>query len=213
MENLAARTHFIQLPALDAPDESETRLNALLAANAEIARGKQLLRRESDEYEAALMRRPFSPAAAYGFFGLMLGTLPPAAIFYRMFAHDFRSSEWLVFSFFMNLMCAFVGYKVGKMFAPVSADLERKSWTKMLLLMPFIGAAWAILTGAAGGVLVFGIGAIFGMICALPVGVVAFPLFAVLHRLLQRAGQIERKHLLPFAVGVSMMISAFILGM
>jgi len=113
----------------------------------------------------------------------------------------------------MNAVCAAVGYQISKSFGAACHNLETKSWTKMLLVMPFIGATWGIITGAAGGLLFFGIGAFFGMLVALPIGAIAFTLFAVLHRLTSRAGQIERKHLLPFAVGVSAVISAFIMGM
>jgi hypothetical protein len=185
----------------------------LLAANAEIARQKTALRRETDEFEAAIMRRPLAPAAAYGWLGLMLGTLPPAAIFLMLFKYGSQHSFALVGLLLMNVVCAAVGYQLSKSFGTACQNLETKSWTKMLLLMPFIGATWGIITGAAGGLLFFGIGSFFGMLVALPIGAIAFTLFAILHRLMSRAGQIERKHLLPFAVGVSAIISAFILGM
>ena len=81
-----------------------------------------------------------------------------------------------------------------------------------LLMLPLIGAAWGAVAGFAGGLVFFGLGAIAGLICAVPVGIIAFTLFAPLHRLLARGGMIDARHFWPLACGVTMIISALILG-
>lgn len=195
----------------DAQAEANARLELLLAANAEIERQKQLYRREEDKSAALAMAQPLSSPQAFGLFGALLGTLPPLSIFYRI--SNFRDGVWIVLSFLMASMCAFVGYKLAKSLGNTFLNLERESWAKMLLVTSLLGTVWALATGAAGGAIFFGVGAIFGVIFALPVAFVAFPLFAILHRLLERGGNIERKHALPIAFGITLTISAYILGL
>jgi hypothetical protein len=75
-----------------------------------------------------------------------------------------------------------------------------------------MGVAWAVVTGAAGGAVGFGFGAIFGVICAVPVALGAFPVFAMLHRSVSRDGMIEEHQLWPLAFGIPMIIAALILS-
>lgn len=161
------------------------------------------------------MRSPVAAKDAYAYFGLLLGLLPPAAIFGKAVKYGLNENAAAVFAFclLMNLTCAFVGKYIAGVFASTFTNLERKSWTKMLVLSSLLGFCWAIITGAAGGAIFFGVGAIFGMICAVPVGVAAFPAFAALHRILERGEEIEWKHFLPLAFGISTAVSAFILGL
>jgi hypothetical protein len=217
MEPPAARTNsrFAHtIFNLESGDE-DTRLNSLLAANAAIALQKQTFRLERHEYEASLMRSPVTAKEAYGYFGLLLGLLPPAAIFGKTFEYGLNENSAAIFAFclLMNLTCAIVGKFIAEAFAHKFVNLERKSWAKMLLLSSLLGFCWAIITGAAGGAIFFGFGAIFGAIFAVPVGVAAFPAFASIHRLLERGTEIEWKHFLPLAFGISTAISAFILGL
>ena len=82
-----------------------------------------------------------------------------------------------------------------------------------MLLLPFIGAAWGAVAGGAGGLVFFGFGSLFGVVCAVPVGIMAFTIFAPLHRLLVRGGMIDARHFWPLACGTNMIVSALILGM
>lgn len=91
--------------------------------------------------------------------------------------------------------------------------VERDSWSLMVIESVIIGFLWGLGTGAAGGFLIYGFGAIVGAICAIPVGALAFGLFIPLHRLLSRGGMIDARHLWPLASGVVMVITALILGM
>ena len=62
----------------------EARLNWLGAAIKYEEYRKRLFRSSSEEQEMLLMRRPVTTQQTFAMFGLLLGLIPPAAIFYRM---------------------------------------------------------------------------------------------------------------------------------
>lgn len=195
----------------------DQRLNALLAANAETARQKAMYRTDREQLEADLMKSPLTIEKTFAYFGLLLGTFPPIALFIK-FAQgmsDFRrESLWLIGVFsIINLLSAVVGYFSGKFIGKSVRELEKLSWTKMLLIAPFIGLVWGILAGGAGGVIVFVIGAIFGAFFGGLVGTAAMPAFITLHRLLKKGDLIEQKHFFPIAFGITFVICSFILGL
>ncbi len=162
-----------------------------------------------------MMRRPVSIQRAYALFGMLLGTLPPAAIFYKMFWRELAYQEplMLLLILAMNVACCFAGRFFGSKLSLIVNGFERGSWTKEFFMALSIGWLWAIGTGAAGGLVFFGIGAIFGASFAIPVGLLAFALFMPLHRLLARGGMIEAGHLWPLACGVTLTVTALILGL
>ncbi len=199
-------------------DEStRQRLEILLAANAESAQKKSLYTNEQDALEAATMKNPLSDKQAFAYFGLLLGTIPPAAIFTRAFINDgaFRFEDlWVVgIIAVVNLIAAVTAYFTGKVVGKIVGDLEQMSWTKMLLILPFVGILWGILSGGAGGTIIFLIGAVFGGALGAMVGGCALPIFAILHRLLKKEDKIARKHFLPIAFGTTFIVSAYILGL
>ncbi|MGB7923822.1 MAG: hypothetical protein WCF57_11315 [Pyrinomonadaceae bacterium] len=194
-------------------------MNWLLEANEREAHRRSMFRDAHEEEQMQLMGHPLAARRAYTLFGMLLGLLPPAVIFARMFGYGFSPRPFGngAFIFFMclamNVVCALAG---GGMGAALSSTLERLShwsWTRMLLILPFIGAIWGAVAGFAGGLIFFGIGAVAGLICAIPVGMSAFTLFAPLHRLLARGGMIDARHFWPLACGVTMIVSALILGL
>lgn len=193
------------------------RLDSLLAINAEIAREKSLFQSERERTEKSLMSNPLTSKQAFAYFGLLLGTFPPAAIFARFFmnASSFRNDEiWLIGVIaIVNLISAVVGYFSGKLVGRIVGGLEEMSWTKMLLILPFVGILWGILSGGAGGIIIFIVGAVFGAALGAMVGGVALPAFAISHRLLKKGDAIDRKHFLPFAFGITFIICAFIFGL
>ncbi len=196
---------------------AKQRLDALLAANAETAREKSVYRSEREKTEAALMKNPLSVEAAYAFFGLLLGTFPPLAMFVRFFAEKgiFRGEDFWIVGVLavINLITAMVGFFSGRVIGRIVFELEKSSWSYMLSALPFIGILWGILAGGAGGVIIFVIGAFFGAALGAAVGSVALPAFTVFHRLLKRGDELDRKHFLPIAFGITFIISAFILGL
>jgi hypothetical protein len=199
-------------PIADQPVNA--RLRWLLDANAcERAR----LARAPVEEQVMKMRRPVSIKRAYALFGLLLGTLPPAAIFYRMFGGIMsrgNDAGWfLLLIVAMNVACALAGRFVASRLSSIAETVESDSRLRMLLLTPFVGMLWGACAGGLGGLVFFLFGAVFGSLAAMPVGILAFALFMPLHRSVARGGMIEASHLWPLACGVTMAITALILGL
>jgi len=198
-----------------AADETNRRLTALLAENAEFARRRALYRDPREELDSLLMTSPRTVAQSYGMLGLFLGAFPPAAYFIRMAYYGLGQGESIgLFLLFLiiNAVCVLVGWKMGQVAGSQMLRYERRSWRKMIVFSLLWALFWAVVTGFVGGAIVFIVGGLFGAFFALPVALAAFPAFAVLHRLTERGGLIESKHLLPIAMGISLTISAFILG-
>jgi hypothetical protein len=194
-----------------------SRLQWLLAANA-LARHETELYRPGEKDEMLMMSRAVPVEEAFGLFGLLLGTLPPAAIFYKFFGHPIHndfwgSGHWLLLLLGMNITCAFVGRKMGAALGKLVADSELYSWTYMLVAAGAVGVLWGMATGSAGGALFFLIGAPVGGICAAAVGFCTFPVFASIHRAVSRGGMIEARHLWPATVGIAAVMSSIILNL
>ena len=163
------------------------------------------------------MKNPISIEQTYAYFGLLLGTFTPAAMFTRFFidAGMYRSEDFWILGVFLvvNAAAAIAGYFSGKTIGKFVRDLETMSWSKMILALPFVGFFWGIVTGGASGIIIFIIGAFFGAFLGAIVGSLALPVFTVFHRLLKRGDVIEGKHFFPLAMGVTLVISAFFLGL
>lgn len=159
---------------------------------------------------------PRTSAQAYARLGLLLGLLPPAAMFGRFLqSFDFGSQQEyvpLLFCVVMNVICCAVGRGMGKWVGGCVGDPRGRAWYELLLGVALLGCLWGVVTGAAGGVIVFGIGAVAGVMLAVPVGMAGFLLFAPLHRLLTHGGMMEARHLRPLALGVAGAIAALILS-
>ena len=211
--------HGFAPPAPARTDDADARLNWLVAFHAYDDRLRRRFRDAREREEMELMSRPRDARESYRMLGALLGLLPPAAIFYRMFGNvianerRFASAAGLfTLLALMNLVCWLVGRWFGSKLAAPLEGAERASWLKTLLVALFAGFVWGVVTGFAGGLPFFGIGAFFGAMCAVPVGVAGFPVFTILRRLLARGGMIETRHLRPLAWGVALTIAALILG-
>ncbi len=207
-------------PATAAQLDRLRRLEATLAAAEQNERHGRSARTEE---EIQRMRRPLTTEQAYKYFGLLLGTLPPAAILLRTLLVEageppISESRWntmlvtLCIGLAINCACALVGRLRGAKAGRRIERAERASW--LMTIVVLVGAAieWAVLTGAFGGALFLVIGALFGVACALPVALVGFPLFTVCHRLLARGGMIDARHFWPVACGVTALLAALILS-
>lgn len=186
---------------------------------AELAREESSRSTARVEREAALalaMERARTPAQAYASFGALLGLLPPAAMFARFLtSFDSRNDQGLTlfgFCLVMNLICWGVGRAMGSWAGGKVGDPRGRACYELLPVAAFLGCLWGVVTGAAGGVIVFGIGAVAGAMLAVPVGLAGFLVFAPLHRLLSHGGMIEARHLRPLALGVAGAIAALILS-
>ena len=194
------------------------RLRWLMMANAREAERRKLFRTPREEEEMCLMRLPIPTRQAFSLFGLLLGLLVPVTIFIRIFGYGFRGSlsgSPLIFliCLAMNTACAIFGQRMGAKLSDQIDRYERLSWTSMIFYSVLIGICWGAATGAIGGAAFFVIGAAFGPFFAIPVAMIAFPLFTSLHRLLARGGMIDARHFWPLVFGVTMTIAMFIMGM
>jgi hypothetical protein len=197
------------------------RLDWLEDENAATANWHSRFRLAAHEQDLAMMFRPVATRRAYAFHGLILGTVTPVMIFARYFGYglvDLGWSHWhlqppLVFlCLMMNLVCGLVGYLMGRKLGSAALRAERRSWNQTIVGLGLIGIAWGAVTGSCGGFFFFGIGALPGGLMAMPIGLVAFSTFGILHRLLERGGMIERRHFLPLAFGITLTITALIMG-
>jgi hypothetical protein len=169
---------------------------------------------ENEECRALSMQRPLTTEQAYRWFGTYLGLLPPLALFNRFFAST-RGDDalWVVaLCVAMNVVCCLVGRWFGGRLGRWAGNPRARTRTNFALLIFLMAVAWSAVTGSLGGVLFFGIGAIFGVFFAAPVAFVAFPVFAILHRLISRGGMIEARHTWPLAFGIPLTIAAMILS-
>jgi len=170
---------------------------------------------ERDRDELLRMDNPVDLHCALGQFGLVLGGLPAAAIFYRLIflLGGQNSLGVLLVTLLMLLVGLFVGKQVGSGLADAVNAIERRRWPLMLAGSLAIGLLWGLATGGASGVLAFGIGAPIGAIIGAVVGAVAFPIFISLHRMLSRSGKIEASLLRPISFGIAAVIAGLILGL
>ena len=201
--------------------EIDAKLKWLTESLAAEEQSRRLFGTPLEEEQSRLMRRPLMTQEAYAKFGALLGALPPAAVFYRIFGYGmyratFSEPDWWPFFFLlcfaMNFVCGMVGCKLGRIAGQHIDDLERVSWNRMLITTTLIGIFWGLAVGGTGGAVFFGVGAPFGIIFAVPIAALAFPVFTLLHRTLTRGGMIETAHFRPLAWGTTMTIAALVLS-
>ena len=161
------------------------------------------------------LARPLGTSEAFARLGLLLGLFPPAAIFARLLwlaRGDKSFTAYLLLFVVMNVVCAAVGRLMGGHLGRLVGGLEQRSWALTFAVPALLGFVWGVVTGGAGGLIVFGFGALFGAACAVPVGALAFAAFTPLHRLLARGGMIEERQFWPLACGVTGVVTALILS-
>lgn len=161
------------------------------------------------------MLQPLTSEEAYRWFGTFLGLFPPCALFSRVLLHADLGAYtlfWTALCVGMNVVCCLVGRKFGAYVGRKAGDPRSHSWLQFAFCPLIMAVLWGVVTGGLGGAVFFLFGAIFGVVCAVPVALVAFPVFAVLHRLLSHGGMIEERQIWPLAFGVPMTITALILG-
>ena len=158
------------------------------------------------------MQRPLTTEQAYRWFGTFLGLIPPLALFNRILGGaGHERFKWVALLVAMNVICCLVGRWFGGYLGRCAGDPRTRSRAGFAVVVFVMAVAWSVVTGGLGGVLFFGIGALFGVFCAAPVALAAFPVFAILHRLISRGGMIEARHTWPLAFGIPLTIAAFIM--
>ncbi|MDX6710006.1 MAG: hypothetical protein QOH96_1022 [Blastocatellia bacterium] len=202
-------------PPFSGPKFKDNTPSQWVSVNESFMSNTELEFAERDRVELLRMDNPVDLHYALGRFGLVLGGLPAAAIFYRLIflLGGQNSRAVLVVAALMLLVGLFVGKQVGSGLADAVSAIERRGWPMMLAGSLAIGLLWGLATGGASGVLAFGIGAPIGAIIGAVVGAVAFPIFISLHRMLSRGGKIEASLLRPISFGIAAVIAGLILGL
>ena len=195
--------------------DDRQRLNQLLELNAETIRNKENFKSEFEQFEVDLMKNPLNARQAFSYFGLMLGTIPQITTVGKIIYHtpgNGNFNEILLLGSFITIITAVIGFYTGRRVGTIINNLEDESWLKMLFLTPLVGLIWGLITGGAGGIIVFIIGAIFGGIIGGVVGFAALTVFTIFHRLLRKGEFIETKHFLPLTFGIILILCALIMG-
>jgi hypothetical protein len=186
-----------------------------LKLNAETVRAKANFKSEFEQFEVDLMKNPLSAEQAFAYLGLLLGSVPQLTTIFLIIYRSQGNGDYaavIAFGLIITIITSLVGYFTGKKVGTTVINLENLSWTKMILFTPFVGLLWGIITGGAGGIIVYLIGAIFGGIIGGAVGFAVLPVFTIFHRLLKKGEFIETRHFLPLSLGIIFIICAFILG-
>jgi hypothetical protein len=191
------------------------RINWLRGELARAESNAQATVKQRDGRRDIALGRALTPAEAYAWFGAFLGLFPPASIFWHYLSKVGREEKFLIPLLIcagMTAVCSLVGSAVGSFAGRRTGNPAGHSWPRLLFGSLLLATLWALVTGAAGGAVCFGIGALFGPFFALPVALAAFPVFVTFHRLLSRGGMIEARSLWPLAYGVPGVIAATILS-
>ena len=178
-----------------------------------VQRRRLIRAREQDR--ALAMQQPLTTEQAFRWFGTFLGLIPPLALFSRFIASSGVHSDaiWIVaLCVGMNVVCCLVGRWFGGYLGRWAGDPRTRTRSGFALTVFIMIVAWSVVTGGLGGLLFFGIGAIFGVLFAAPVALVGFPVFAILHRLISRGGMIEERHTWPLAFGIPLTIAAMMMS-
>jgi hypothetical protein len=155
------------------------------------------------------MQRPLTMEQAYRWFGTFLGLLPPFALLNRtILSVKNEELHWVALFVSMNIVCCLVGRWYGGVLGRWAGRQSSRSRVGFVLTVFIMAIGWSSVTGGLGGALFFGIGALFGAFCAAPVALLAFPVFAILHRLISHDGMIEARHSWPLAFGIPLTIAA-----
>lgn len=195
----------------------EARLGWLMHENHRISRERSMYRDERERIEAESMRRPIKVSSAYRWFGLMLGSFPPAALIAKAAANSSRfEAEAFGFALLIviaGLLAGAAGYLSGKLTAKTVKRAENFSFPNRVALIAFVGMTWGIACGAAGGLVIFILGAIPAAFVGGVTAAVSLPIFATLLSSVRRGEKVALGHFLPISTGIVLTISAFILGL
>ena len=198
------------------PNGTAARLEMLLAENAKFAELESRSSSIDFAQQEALIKNPVDTEMALAILGLLTGSIPTTAIFFKIISdiNDIEAAGVLAILLLVSVaVTAAAGFYSGKLVGRILSDLEKKPWIVMLAALPFIGAVWGLLSGAAGGFILFGFGALLGGSIGSLVGAAVLFAFGILHRVLKKGDSIERGQFLPVALGITAAIAAFILGL
>ena len=195
----------------------EQRLAELLKLNAEIGREKKIYRSDSERIQARLMTRPIDSRKAFSYFGLVIGSLPPFALVFKIIGETMPAQRipilFLTLLAVAGIATGVSGYASGRFVPSLVSRVSQFRLPNRLALISLIGLAWGTVSGALGGLFIFLVGSIFGGIAGGVIGAVTLPILVAFHSALRTGDFIEIKHFLPIAFGITLTLCALILGL
>jgi len=184
--------------------------------NARIARERSQFRTDRERLEAVLMTAPIDSQKAFAYFGYVIGTMPPAALAMKVVSEGGSAGSsdalFLILLLTAAAVTGMAGYVTGSFIPGLISRVIDFRLPNRIAMFSLIGVAWGIVSGAAGGLFLFVVGAIFAGIAGGIIGAVTVPIFIVCHEALRRGDFIEIKHFLPIAFAITLSLCAFILG-
>lgn len=209
MNGISQQTETEQIrPDLDDDQFYELRIMELRKAADELAGTSG-----DREISTGFLARRLDLSTSLRYFGFAIGTVPTAAILLRLFVMDSSPKPVVILlAVLATAVTGLVGYLTAGF---TSAALDRvlsTSFLRSLLLVPIIGLAWGIISGAAGGLFLFVLGALVGGVIGGMVAGTGLPLFVGLFNLTAEEGEISVKRFLPIAAGISGSAAALFLG-
>jgi hypothetical protein len=183
--------------------------------NEEMARQKSMFENDEVRRKAQLMTRPIDSRNAFGYFGLMIGSLPAFAIALKILSVGSSNVAGMAILFTaVGIGSGLAGFGLGRRCVPgVLRRISNFSLPNRAALLIVMGVVWGALSGAVGGLVFILVGSIPGAILGGMVGAVVVPIMVGLHSCLRAGDFVEMKHFLPVAFGITLSVCAFVLGL
>ena len=142
--------------------------------------------------------------------------MPPASLAVKAISEGAGTGSsdalFLILLLTAAVVTGMVGYATGRFVPGLIGRVADFRIPNRIAMFSLIGVAWGAVSGAAGGLFLFVIGAIFAGIAGGIVGAITVPILIVFHNALRRGDLIEIKHFLPIAFGLTLSLCALILG-
>jgi hypothetical protein len=162
------------------------------------------------------VKRPIDTGKAFGYFGLIIGSLPVLAVIARAFPYALTGEETGIAILYISaaLGTGLVGFCIGWRLVPGAvSEMSEIPLPIRLPLWSLLGLIWGAVSGAVGGVVIMIVGSFLGMIVGGIVGAVTVPIMLTLHSTVRVGEFVETKHFLPIAFGIALTVCALILGL
>ena len=160
------------------------------------------------------MVNPLNSKQVYSYFGYLIGTLPPAAIAMKLsFNPEPMAGLFTILIATAGIITGLVGYATGKYIPAAISSVKNFRLPNRIALLSLIGLMWGVVAGAAGGILIFVIGALVAAMVGGFVGAITLPVLVALHQGFRRGDLMETRHFLPIGFGITGTLCALILGL
>ncbi len=209
MENNAS---FSVTASVSTPNETDSRLNMILAAQAELKASRTPDGELYAAAAAAAIKDPVTTEGAFRWFGLAIGTFGPMAIFTKLISSGSAEPLFIVLAALANITTAAAGFLSGEHIGRLVTEIRRMPLPATVVMTPLLGMVWGIISGGLGGAFFWLFGAIPAAVAGGIFGAAAISIFTPLFAFASYTGVIERNRLVPLIIGTVFTLCAFILG-